>query len=89
MSSLPPNLHQFFWDTNVSQLNPNSHKKYIAERLLTLGNTDSWQWLGQNYERQELVDILKNSRQLSKKDSAFYSLIFKIPSKEMRCNQSV
>ena len=87
MNQLPVNLYSYFWDTRAADLDPSENQKYIIERLLRLGDLEAWRWLKKTYSDNEIVSVVKTSRQLSKKDAAFYSLIFQIPAKDMRCNQ--
>lgn len=89
MAKLPASLRHYFWDTDAASLDYLKHPKYVAERLLAMGDLDSWQWLGRNYSQAELIEIIKSSRQLSKKDANFYSLIFNLPKKELTSNRLI
>jgi succinate dehydrogenase flavin-adding protein (antitoxin of CptAB toxin-antitoxin module) len=69
-------LRKYFWDTDFKSLNEKQHEKYIAERILELGDEKAVHWLIKRYPASRLKKIASSSRQLSAKSKNFWKLIF-------------
>lgn len=64
-----------FWECNIAQLDINTHRKYIIERILEYGDTQPVKWMFETYPLQEITEVLKKSRALSRKSSNFWRLV--------------
>ncbi|MBU1089411.1 hypothetical protein KKF38_01285 [Patescibacteria group bacterium] len=73
---LAAHLQKYFWDTDFSLLDSKKHEKYIAERILELGDEKAARWLMKEYPASRLKKISANSRQISPKSKIFWKLIF-------------
>ncbi len=73
--SLPEEMYRFFWDTNPASIQLQKHANYIIDRILHYGDIPSWKWLLSVYERENIQDRVLMSKQLSKKDTTFFSLM--------------
>jgi hypothetical protein len=75
MNTLPDFLQPFFWETELSQINIDTNKPYIIERILELGDLSAVLWLFSNYPTNEIIEILEKSRRVSAKSRNFWQLI--------------
>jgi hypothetical protein len=75
MNTLPDFLQPFFWETELSQINIDTNKPYIIERILELGDLSAVSWLFSNYPKNEIKEILEESRKVSPKSRNFWQLI--------------
>lgn len=51
-----------FWDTDISNLDINKHKRYIIERILQFGNMDDYNWMRENYSKNEIKNVIMEKR---------------------------
>ena len=84
---LPRSAYRYFWDIDPGQLDVSAYPRYVIERLLEYGDFPELRWLFGRFSRQEIVDVLKRSRRLSRRRAAFWALYFDIPLQEVRCLQ--
>lgn len=78
-------LKPIFWDLDVEKLDPQKHSYQIIDRILEWGNTPQVHWMFKTYSKKEIVDVVKNSRQLSPKSANFWANYYDIPKDEVRC----
>jgi len=71
---LPEMLRPYFWDTDFARLDYVEHRRFIAERLMDKTTPETFHWLLEHFDPQELEEIVCNSRQLSRRDRAFWTL---------------
>ena len=74
---LQAELKKYFWDVDFDLLDLKKHKKFILERILELGNEKATRWMKDNFTKEDILNVLKNSRRISKKSAAFWNLILK------------
>ncbi|MFN3740353.1 MAG: DUF6922 domain-containing protein [Thermodesulfovibrionales bacterium] len=72
-----------FWD--AAEVDIIKHKKYIIERVLNFGDERDIKELRRLYSDDELISIIKNSRNIKKKTAIFWAIYFNIPQEEIRC----
>lgn len=88
-NTIPQTYAKYFWDTNIANLELSKNSRYIIERILEYGNLQAWQWLFGEIPDEELIDTIKNSRNIGIKTAHFFQLYFSIPKEEIRCLQTV
>jgi hypothetical protein len=76
---LPRRLDKFFWDVSPDQIDLNRHSEYVIARLLEHGDLVAIQWLIKAYRKEEIINVVKQSRQLSRKTANFWRLRLAIP----------
>jgi hypothetical protein len=76
---LPRRLEKFFWDVSSDQIDLDRHSEYVIARLLEHGDLVAIQWLIKAYRKEEIIDVVKQSRQLSRKTANFWRLRLAIP----------
>lgn len=75
-----------FWDTPVEKIDPEKHKNFIIERVITRGWLQDFYFLIQLYSREEIQAAVKKSKVLDPKTVHFCSHYFNIPLKEMHAS---
>ena len=70
------NLEKYFWDVNFKNLDVKAHKKYILERILEMGDEQAVKWMEKNFSKEDTLEVLKKSRQISPKSRNFWNLVF-------------
>jgi hypothetical protein len=68
-----------FWDTSIEKIEPEKHKNYIIERVLSRGLLQDFYFLLQLYTTEEITIAVKKSKILDPKTINFCSIYFKIP----------
>jgi hypothetical protein len=72
---LPKDIAKYFWDCDFESLNMHDFSRFIVERLLNMGNSDSIRWLLAHIEKSALKEIVKTSRNLNRKTRNYWTLI--------------
>ncbi|MDO9534072.1 MAG: hypothetical protein Q7J85_01790 [Bacillota bacterium] len=85
---LPAFLHRYFWDHPANQVNEETHNFFIIERLLEVGNDEAICWILRRYSHQEITEVVKNSRSLSRKTANFWKNYFRLDKEEIICLQT-
>lgn len=75
---LPHDIRIFFWDVDFDRLSVVESAHFIISRLMEHGDENAFRFLLKNYDRDELVRVLRNSRSISKRSRIFWSLFFEI-----------
>lgn len=68
-------MKKYFRDTDFDELDIKKHKKYILERILDIGNNQAVDWMQKNFSKDEILEVLKSSRRISKKSLNFWNLV--------------
>jgi hypothetical protein len=76
---LPRRLDKFFWDASPGQIDLDRYSEYVIARVLEHGDLVAIQWLIKTYRKEEIINVVKSSRQLSRKTANFWRLRFAIP----------
>jgi len=72
---LPSNLHKYFWDTDINELDAQKYKKYILERILEMGDEEAVKWMKKTYSQTDILETLKNNRKISLKSQNYWQLV--------------
>ncbi|OGG09704.1 hypothetical protein A2781_00825 [Candidatus Gottesmanbacteria bacterium RIFCSPHIGHO2_01_FULL_42_27] len=84
-AKLPPSLHFFFWDCDVTKLNPAKKPYYVINRLLDKGNLAAVRWVRRNFPEELIIETIKKMRDFSSKTVIFWSRLLNIPIEEIKC----
>ena len=87
MPPLPIFTKPFFWDIHFESLDTKADCFFIIERLLEHSDDRSFFWLLNNYSDQQLLEVIKNSRSLSRKTGYFWKSYFSLKEGELKCLQ--
>jgi hypothetical protein len=82
---LPECAYRYFWDVDPVTLDVSKYPRYVIERLLEYGDLPSVRWMERRFSREEIVEVLKTSRALSRKSANFWLKILSVPREEVRC----
>ena len=80
-----PLRRELFWDTDFDNLNSDTHKRLIIERVLSLGNLDEFYYLLETYDTQTLVSIILQIGYLDPKTLSFVVNFFNISKNKLKC----
>lgn len=80
-----PLRKELFWDFDINKINPQTHKRIITERVLTLGNLDEFFFLLDTYDKQTLVEVILQIGYLDPKTLSFVVSFFKIDKNQLKC----
>ncbi|HWY79278.1 MAG TPA: hypothetical protein VNW29_02880 [Candidatus Sulfotelmatobacter sp.] len=64
-----------FWDTDPKKLDIKKNAQYIIERIMDLGNDDEVRWMRQQYPKELLAQVSKNSKQLHTSSRTLWTLL--------------
>ena len=81
-----PFTQLLFWDTPIENIDPETHKNFIIERVMSRGLLQDFYFLLQLYTNQEIITAVKKSKVLDNKTVNFCSNYFKIPISELHCS---
>ncbi len=79
---LTPSL---FWDINLDELRPDSHARFIIERVLMRGRLADWFQIKEYYGLEKIKNAVVKARYLDKITLSFCSAYFDIPKEKFRC----
>lgn len=65
-----------FWDVDPATIDPDTHARYIIERILEHGNDREIAWMFSCYPREKIASILKLERaQVGPRSRALWELV--------------
>lgn len=76
-SELPEELRRYFWDVDPGELSIEKNIRFIAERILNLGNQEDVKWLFSRIDIQYIKALVKNSRNLNNKTRNFWQTMLR------------
>jgi hypothetical protein len=85
---IPQDLRPLFWDTNLDHFNPVSYPAYTIARVLEYGDDKAVAWLRDTFSENQIVEVLRTERRLSRKSANFWALVYHIPSEEIAALRS-
>jgi hypothetical protein len=80
---IPQELRQYFWDIDIESFDPQDHPEYSIERILELGDSEAVEWLEEQFSEEQIKEVIRTNRRLSKKSANFWALVYHIPSEEV------
>src|SRR5207247_192415 len=66
-----PKSASCFWDVDTKDIHLPEHGFFVAERILSYGERNEIRWLFKNVDRDTIVDVIKNSRNIAAKSATF------------------
>lgn len=82
---LPEHAYKYFWDIDPAKLDVSQYPRYVIERLLEYGDFPELRWLFGRFSSEEIVEVLKRSRALSRKRARSWANYFNVSPEEIRC----
>lgn len=74
--SINPHL---LWEYNLSSFDFDRSKKIVIERIIQRGSLQDWRLMLGYYSKADVLAVVRNSRQLSKKDKSFTEIFVDSP----------
>ncbi|MDI7247696.1 MAG: hypothetical protein QME92_09555 [Bacillota bacterium] len=85
MAVLPDFVHCFFWDVDPKTLDPDKYPFFVIERLLEEGDDAAIRWVMSYYTDDQRLEVVKNSRRLSRKTARLWQNYYNLAAEEVRC----
>ena len=82
---LSPEVRPLFWDVDLTSLDTEKHADFVISRILCMGRPEHVRWVLENYPKETLRDVIRNSTRLDRKTANFWALYYNIPREEIRC----
>ena len=80
---IPRHLHPLFWDVNLDSFDPQSHPEYAILRVLEFGDEQAVAWLRQAFPEDQIKQVVRTERRLSRKSANFWALVYGIPTEDV------
>lgn len=77
--NLPSAVSRLFSDLGRLKPNPIKDSTFIIERVLKLGDLEAISWMLKTYPKKQINKVATSSRELTKRDISFWSLVLSIP----------
>ncbi|HAU99444.1 MAG: hypothetical protein UX04_C0006G0071 [Microgenomates group bacterium GW2011_GWF2_45_18] len=84
---LPLELHKYFWDVRIDQMNIQEKSSFVISRILEHGDIPDYRWLIQQYGKPEIIRVIKTSANISPKTANAFCVQWEIPREDVRCLQ--
>lgn len=84
-TSIPKELHGFFWDVNASRVNPAKSPNYVINRLLDKGDLNAARWVLSSFPKEVIIGTLKTMRDFSPWNGRFWAKYLGINEEEVAC----
>ena len=82
---IPPALKRLFWDVDSDQVDPVIHRAYIIRRIVDYGTPRDIHWIKQTYSPQEIQEVIKKSKGISRKSGYYWAAYYGVPEVEIEC----
>ena len=84
--SIAKKYPSLFWDVCVADVDDTQFREFVIERVLEHGSLESVHDLLSLYSREEIVDVVRSSRRISRRTAYFWQVYFSIEG-PIRCIQ--
>ncbi len=84
---IPERMQRLFGDTDKKSADRLSHRSYVIRRIMDYGDVENVRWMLATYSSEEIINVLKKSRGLSRKSGSFRGIHFGVPQEEIACLQ--
>ncbi len=82
---IPEKVRRLFWDTDKDRVDIQKHRAYIIRRIMDYGDVEDVRWMLAAYSGEDIVEVLKKSRGLSRKSGYFWGNHFAVAKEEIAC----
>ena len=80
---VPLSLRPFFWDTNPESFDPAAYPSYTIARILEYGDEKAVAWLKDNFPEDQIKQVIRAERRLTRRSATFWALVYQIPTDEV------
>lgn len=85
MDPIPSSVKRLFWDVEKEGVDVRSHRFFIIKRIMDYGNQGDVQWMMKTYRPEEIMEVLRKSRGISRKSAYFWAAYFQVPREDVEC----
>jgi len=85
--NLPEFLRPYFWDVRFEDIKAGESEMFVTKRIIDRGDSKSLHWLRQHYSKDTILQLLKESRDLSAKTATFWADYLGLEYSEVLCLQ--
>ncbi len=85
MSAISSEFQPLFPSSSIKDLDSQRDKEYIIQTLLKNSTLDGWKWMVKTYSNEDISTVLKTSRQLTPKETYFWSYFLNVNQSEILC----
>jgi len=78
-----------FWDVDRSQVDPDKHGAWLAQRVLEHGRWSDWKLLATYYGKERLGQLVMSLRCIDPRSFAFCCAWSQLPPESFRCHKSL
>ncbi len=82
---IPKQAYKYFWEIDPVKLDVSQHPRYVIDRILEYGDFPDIRWLFSRFSREEIIESLKLSRNLSLRSANFWAKILAVPNRQVKC----
>lgn len=82
---IPVRIKRLFWDVDRDSIDIEKHKFYIIKRIIEYGDLEDVSWMKNTYSEDEIAEVIKKSKGLSRKTAYFWAYYLNIPLEEIEC----
>jgi len=68
---------------NLNNFEPTAHPKYTISRILEYGDTEAVAWLKETFTEDEIKEVIRTDRSLSRNSANFWALVYNLPAEEV------
>jgi len=87
MNKVPSFITPLLWDVKISNINLETDKIFIIERVLEYGDLNAFNFILKTYDRPTIINTLKTSKKISTKSGNFYALVLNVKKEDLQCTQ--
>jgi hypothetical protein len=80
---IPRYLIPYFWDVEAGKFDPHHHPEYTIERILELGDSKAAAWLQEQFSEEQIKQVIRTNRRLTRKSANYWALIYQIPAHDV------
>lgn len=84
---LPKSFKQYFWDVDFEKVDLDKFRPFILKRLLDRGNTEAIIWVRQHYTKEDIIQLLLTTRDLSAQTANFWADFLRLDKRKVACLQ--
>ena len=81
---LPSELHDCFWEIDRATFEPRRYPRYTIRRILEHGNRRAVAWLQGTFSADEIREVIRDERGLSRKSATFWGIVYGLPKDRIR-----
>jgi hypothetical protein len=84
---IPHHARLLFWDIDLETFDPHAYPRYTIERVLEYGDEEDVAWMGHTFGREQILDVLRTDRHLTRLSANFWALYFGVPAADVAALQ--